>query len=171
MENGPLQLIPWGLGNMLGLKGDVGILPSISGSLQPTVEMLDLLAGKNAIETVLQTVGVSGVASTLFSSLVVPAGETWLVRGVSTSAAAAAGELLRYRVLAYTQLALPFRQIVGESTTSLTDAVGAGNAAGASAGGPFLLYGGESLRPYVHRITTAGAINVTLAASILRFAG
>jgi len=169
IENGPVQLIPWGLGNLLGLKGDIGVLAGQLNALQPSIEMLELLAGPNAIENVTQTVGVNALGSVPFTSLVVPERQAWLVRGVGAAATTLVGELLRYRVLSYTPLNGGYREITPEFTSSLTDAAAVGVAGGSMNVGAFILYGGEAIRPFVNRVTTAGAINLVLAAQILRF--
>jgi hypothetical protein len=82
-----------------------------------------------------------------------------------------AAELLRFSVAIYTSQGNQFRRVCPETASSLTDAAAVGACNTATDKGSFVLYGGDAIRPVIHRITTAGTITLTCAASIYRYAG
>lgn len=156
---------------MLGLKGDVGVIASSSDTLQPVLELLELLAGRNAQETVAQTLNAAAIGNTALANLTVPAGQTWLVRGISASAATGAAEVLRYGLAVINALGVGISSPCPEARSSLTDAAGAGVVSTYQTARPFLLYAGEAIAVSVRKITTAGNIPIGVSAVVLRFSG
>lgn len=86
-ENGPVNLVPWGLANLFGLKATDGFVTDVSSLLQPSIDLWHFFAATNCQEVIVDQVtlanGFTGIKT--FSELVVPNGELWLVRGWAMS--------------------------------------------------------------------------------------
>jgi hypothetical protein len=166
---GPLNLIPWGFGNFLGLKGDEGLLKQISDFVQPVIDVTQIFGGPNARENISQVLNVNAVGFNPAANLTVPANECWFVRGSGFSGVTLAGEILRAKLAAFGTQGQGLFQVTDEGSSSLTDAVGVSNFAAYQRIPGFFLYPAEGLAVNISKITTAGNIAVSASATILRF--
>ena len=165
---GPMAVLPLGLLDALGIKS--GEYPRyLLREIRPAVDLLELLATSACTEvvtaTLAQAAGTTGYVST--TGLLVPQGETWFVLGGSTIAAPGAAEAisLHYAVCRVTA-AGSFRPVkrfdTSGSTTAGARLVSSGSVT------PFWIGSGLCLGFGLETITTAGTINVTTEATILR---
>jgi len=166
---GPISLVPWGLGNLLGLKGDSGVFRYIEDNAQFSMDLWDLIATQNCLERLAQSNTAAAVGLVAYTTMTVPSGEAWLVRGCGFSAQAAAGENIRANMLLVNSTGSGTRALTDDMTSSLTDAVGVGAAAGQCTGPAFFMAPGDALGVLVKKITTAGTISISTVATIYRF--
>jgi hypothetical protein len=163
-----VQSIPWGLSNLLGLKGELGLVSRIQDYAQPTIDVLDWIGDSQAREVITASAGVAAVGTAVIAALSPPSGESWWVRGCSARASVGAGELLRGQMIQADSVGSAIRAIGAEGTSSLQDAVGAGFCASYADRG-FPMYSGDAIYYVVKKITTAGFITVNLSMTIYRF--
>jgi hypothetical protein len=168
MELRPINLVPWGLANLFGLKTDTGIIAAISDVMVPVLPVLDIFAATNCLETVVEAVNYSAVGSNAFLNLTVPVDQMWLVRGAGFSAQTGAAEVIRGRMVHLNSNLRGINNFGIEGASSLTDAAGVGVCEGGSLGA-FMMAPGDTLRFICNKITTAGNISVAMSAVILRF--
>jgi len=146
---------------------------ALSEQIASTVALEEFLGG-NAQEWITGVVAVNatGGFAALSGGLTVGpvAGEFWWVRQALVNATPGGAEMIRMRPMLGRVAGAGFNQSwVGDSAaSSLTDAAAAGVPVAAYPRN-FLMVPGDIFLVHVERITTAGAINATVAAHILRF--
>lgn len=168
---GPISTLPTILPNLFGLTGQA-VSKNVIQEIQPTLEILELLAASNALELPIvaaQNVAAPGLVRV--PELTVPQTEAWLVRGFGCVASTGAAELLRGRLISGRTSSvgdLAIRQHGTPFYSSATDAAAVSLCA-AAANGAFFLFANDFLGFSVERITTAATIAVQVRAQIYRF--
>jgi hypothetical protein len=137
----------------------------MADSVVPILDVRDLVAAY-AAEFITATYPVNALANTS-SGIVVPTSEQWLVLEHTVTATTTAAENLRGRPSIHVPAVTNHVLVGGESTSSLTDAVAAGTLCSSQIG-PVVVPAGSFFAIWVHRITTAGNINVTSRVRFVR---
>jgi len=164
---GPLSLVPWGLQNLLGLKGEEGVFRTLEDHARLTMDLFEYLAATNCKEIITQTLSIAAEGFQTFSNFTVPNDQNWLVRGIGWVSTPGAAEAIRGKLFLLSQGTL-VRQLTDYGYSNPTDAAAAGVAAGASDGAPFVLVGGDSISFNTSQLISAG-LNVTVSGAILRY--
>lgn len=161
----PLGIVPWSLGNLLGIKGEPGILQGVLDTITPTLDMLEFLAGPNCREVVTQSVNITGKGSFTYSNLNPVQGEAWLVYGAAFSSAnLAVGDALRGQLLVQGEGGQGIRQITDQDTGT------SGITLAKQMRVPsFVLYPGQIIAFFANDWTSAGSIAVGVSVTIFRF--
>lgn len=171
MPAGPINLVPWGFGNLFGLKGDEGLLKMLEDNIQCVLPVLEIFAGPNAQEVVSDTVTPANPGVWAFSNLAVPSGEAWLVRGLGFSADGLTGaELFRGHIAIAGPRGQSLRQVTATEASNAADNIGrTWNVGGELNQGAFFMYPGEY--PYLRAISVVvgAGFDVGCTLSILRF--
>jgi hypothetical protein len=165
-----VNVVPSGLGNFLGVKGDSSAFRSVLEEIRPNIDVMQFLAGTLAKESIAQGANYNAVSQqAAFSNLVVPGNECWLLKGCGFGCTTIAGELFRGHVLCNDANSRAYAQLTDDATTSLGDVVGIGHANAYMRVPAFFMYPGDYLTVVAARCTTAANIAVSLAALIYRF--
>lgn len=171
MAFGPIATLPSLLPALFQLTGQA-VPKGYNEAMQPTLDILELLAASNCLEipTVAnQLVSVPGVVRP--PELVVPQTEAWLVRGASCFASTLGTEGLRMALVQGRATATG--QIVARrwplSTASASDGTSVASVLSAMDQDPILLFANDFIGCNVERIATVGTIQIGFSAQIFRF--
>ena len=160
---GPFSIPQGAVLKAFGITSSATQLDGFTDMAQATLDLLPWFQLSNRQQKK-ETTAVAAVAMYLSSALSPPANKIWLVERLSVRASAGAAEIIRLGA-AHAQVvqggAFCEFKVGAESSSSLTDAAGVGIAV-SSSDRPFLVNGSASDRLgfFVHKITTAGAIDV-----------
>jgi hypothetical protein len=155
-----IQRLPVGLLDMLGMQSTGDAPHVIAGEIQPTMDLTDLyltdrLKGSNAT-----TANVAAVGA-LLSTVGPPAGEQWMVYGLTGNSGVLAAATAFTGNLLINRQSAGFSQFVSQPYAAANPALWAG---GVSYEKPLIMRPGDLLGIWISAITGAPAVGVSLTA-------
>lgn len=167
MTFGPFSVLPNSLPNFFGLTGQA-VPKALEETLRGIITIEPWLIAANCLETIVPATFNAAGGFNAIPSFVVPEGEGWLLRGACCGWFSVAGQEMRGRMcITRATGAGPIITGLGdEGVTSLTGAVGAGQAWSAIDRGTILV-AGDAMAFLCSTVT--GVVAVQPQAAIFRF--